>query len=809
MPDIFVVQSSALPSSTRLVAFHGTEGISKLYRFELYLVMTNDVGHSFDMAAAVGQPLTISLQRSESENSGDSTFVRSGVLGSIELLNDTAGRCVFRATLVPRLALLAMAFHSRIFTEKAIPEIIQSVLQKGGVTDCTLQLQGAYVAEEHVCQYRESDYAFITRWMEREGIYYYFEHSEGGETLVLADDRSAHQPYGGKPVRYYPQPGGANTAKDSFYAFTCRHEAVPSAVRLKDHNYANPAVPVTGQALVSPNGFGEVSLFGARFFSAGDGERLARVKAESLAATSVVYQAIGNAATLLPGFTFELDEHPRAAFNTRYLAIEAEHWCIQNRDMPELSELVSWRENYRIEGKAIAATVQFRAAQVTAWPRIYGTEPAVVDGAAVSEYAQIDTHGRYRIKFHFDESDLTGGKASTWVRMLQPHGGGIEGFHFPLRAGTEVMCSFEGGDPDRPAIVGVAPNALTPSPVTSGNNTRNVIQTGGRNRLEIEDQAGQERITLSTPHANTYIRMGAPNAGSTYEVKTNGHAFTWIGGSSENIVGGNRTAITVGISESIVGGFALSMVGGYSGSFVAGYSQNVILGYRDTRILGNESTNVYGNRKTRIKGTRKTTIGGDSTTLLMSNRELTVRGYSDLTIFGKRDTHIRGRDKGVFDNGRETTVFVENKTTINGKNETRVTGPRKTEIVGLDTSDFRAGRKTTVHAVGSFTDITGQSVTKIKGGSRTTVRGWRKSTVVGPASSTVTGLYKTEIGTRVERIHGTKTERIDGLAYKRAPLEVKQLSMSELKTKGFNAKAQIYRISSQLDLLQSELHIVK
>ncbi|WP_437569376.1 type VI secretion system Vgr family protein [Sorangium sp. So ce542] len=808
MPDLFVVQSSALPSSTRLVAFHGTEGISKLYRFDLYLVMTNDVGHGFDMAAAVGQPLTISLQRSESENSGDSSFVRSGVLGSIELLNDTAGRCVFRATLVPRLALLAMAFHSRIFTEKAIPEIIQAVLHKGGVTDCDLLLQGAYAAEEHVCQYRESDYAFITRWMEREGIYFYFEHGEGGETLVLADDRSAHQPYGGKPVRYYPQPGGANTAKDSFNAFTCRHEAVPSAVRLKDHNYANPAVPVTGQALVSPNGFGEVSLFGARFFSAGDGERLARVKAESLAATSVVYQAMGNAATLLPGFTFEIDEHPRAAFNTKYLAIEAEHWCIQNRDMPELRELVPWRENYRIEARAIAATVQFRAAQVTAWPRIYGTEPAVVDGAAVSEYAQIDTHGRYRIKFHFDESDLTGGKASTWVRMLQPHGGGIEGFHFPLRAGTEVMCAFEGGDPDRPAIVGVAPNALTPSPVTSGNNTRNVIQTGGRNRLEIEDQAGQERITLSTPHANTYIRMGAPNAGSTYEVKTNGHAFTWIGGSSENIVGGNRTAITVGISESIVGGFSLSMVGGYSGSFVAGYSQNVILGYRDTRILGNESTNVYGNRKTRIKGTRKTTIGGDNTTLLMSNRELTVRGNSDLTIFGKRDTHIRGRDKGVFDNGRETTVFVKNKTTINGKSETRVTGTRDTEIVGRATSDFRGGRKTTVLGANETT-IRGSSTTEIFGPRKTTVTGNSESTINGNGEGTVTGLYKTKIGSRVEVINGTKYERIKGLAYKKAPNEIKELSISNIRAKGYRAAYEIMMIKTHLGLTNADLHILK
>lgn len=804
MPDTFVVQSSALPTSIKLAAFHGTEGLSKLYRFELYLITTRDAGHELDMAAAVGQPVTVSLERSD----GGERFVRSGVIGSIELINDFAGRCVFRATMISRLELLTLSVHSRIFSEKTIPEILQSVLQQGGVTDCALQLRGAYKPEEHVCQYRENDYAFIARWMEREGIYYYFEHEEGGETLVLTDDRSVHQPNGGKPVRYYPQPG-ANTARETIRAFTCRHGAVPGAVRLKDYDYANPAVPVSGQASVSPSGFGEVSLYGARFFSPSDGERLARIKAESLSAAGVVYQATGASVTLVPGFTFEIEEHPRAAFNTTYLTTEVEHWANQAPEVPELQGLTPWEDNYRIEAKAIAATAQFRAPQVTAWPRIYGTEPAVVDGPGVSEYAQIDSHGRYRVKFHFDESDLTGGKASTWVRMLQPHGGGIEGFHFPLRAGTEVMCAFAGGDPDRPAIVGVAPNALTPSPVTSGNNTRNVLQTGGRNRLELEDQAGQERITLSTPYDNTYIRMGAPNAGASYEVKTQGHAYTWIGGSSENIVTGNRTAITVGISESIVGGFSLSFVGGYSGSFVAGYSQNVILGYRDTRIVGNESTNVYGNRKTRIKGTRKTTIGGDNTTLLMSNRELTVRGDSDLTIFGKRKTHIRGRDKGIFDTGRETTVNLLNKTTINGKSETRVTGTRDTEVVGRATSDFRTGKKTTVHAGGTDTTIRGGSTTKIFGPRKTTVTGPSISKIVGPADGVVTGLYKTRIGSRVEIINGTKYENIKGLAFKRAPLEIKKLNAAEITAKGYKASAEIMTIKAHLGLSKADLHILK
>ncbi|WP_437852369.1 type VI secretion system Vgr family protein [Sorangium sp. So ce363] len=805
MPDNFVVQSSALPSSTKLVAFHGTEGISKPYRFELYLVMTNDVGQSFDMAAAVGQPVSISLERSD----GGEPFLRSGVLGSIELINEFAGRSVFRATMVPRLALLAMSFHSRVFTAQAIPAILQAVLQKGGVTDCSLQLQGSYTAEEHVCQYRETDYAFVARWMEREGIYYHFEHGEGGETLVLVDDKSAHQPHGGKPIRYYPQPGGANTAKDTFHAFTCRHDAMPGTVRLKDYNYATPAVPVTGQASVSPKGFGEVSLYGARFFSSGDGARLARIKAESLSATGVVYQAMGKAATVVPGFTFEIEDHPRAAFNTKYLTIEVEHWSNQAPDMPELRDFATWTENYRMEAKAIPVTTQFRAPQVTEWPRIYGTEIAIVEGAAVSEYAQIDTHGRYRIKFHFDESDLSGGKASTWVRMLQPHGGGIEGFHFPLRAGVEVMCAFEGGDPDRPAIVGVAPNALTPSPVTSGNNTRNVIQTGGRNRLELEDQAGQERVTLSTPYDNTYLRMGAPNGGSSYEVKSQGHAYVWIGGSSENIVGGNRTAITVGISESVIGGFSLSAVGGYAGSFIAGYSQNVILGYRHTTILGNEKTILRGNRKTTITKDRTTRIGGDDTFMLVGDRVATIRGNSSLRVFGRRNTNIQGRDKSTFFNGRETTIHVSNQTTVNGTSEVDINGTRRADVRGHATSNFYAGRTTTVHAGGSRKTIRGGNTAEVFGPVKFTLHGPKQSTVNGPAESTITGLYKTTIGSRIEIIRGTKTERINGLAYKYAPKEIKKVTFAEVNAKGLKHSVELYRIQYQLGFHKGQLHLIQ
>jgi type VI secretion system secreted protein VgrG len=170
---------------------------------------------------------------------------------------------------------------------------------------------------------------------------------------------------------------------------------------------------------------------------------------------------------------------------------------------------------YRVDLMAIAADQQYRHPSHTPWPRIDGFENGIVDGPASSEYAQIDDHGRYLVKFKFDEGTLKDGKASTFVRMMQPHGGAVEGFHFPLRKGTEVMFVFMGGDPDRPVIAGVVPNAQKPSPVLAVNHTQNIIQTGGHNFITLEDQSGSQYINIFCPvfETNLYLGIDRPVGG--------------------------------------------------------------------------------------------------------------------------------------------------------------------------------------------------------------------------------------------------------------------------------------------------------
>lgn len=538
MSDLITISSSVLPDSARVIGFRGVEAISRPYEIEVFVTVPQDMGDELDLADGIGAKAKLTLDRTDLTSP---PFVFAGVFSDLEILHAIDGRILLRAVMVPRLWQLGLSRHSRIFTKMTVPDIVKSVLEENGVTDVELRL-GAYEIEEHVSQYRESDLDFISRWMEREGIFYFFEHGDDGEKLVLCDQLMYDEDEGQRAVRFYPQLGHDRSAGYSLRTFKCRHTTLPAGVRVKDYDYAKPSLNVAGSATVADNGTGEVSLYGERFFTPSAGEKLARTRAEEMLARKVVYQAAGSRHHLRSGYTFELEEHPIGSFNTRYLTIEARHSGNQMVDHAHFRELtgIDHDDVYSVEILAIPAKTQFRAESRATWPRIYGMENGVVDGPADSEYAQIDDQGRYLCKFKYDESKLKNGKATTYVRMMQPHGGDIEGFHFPLRKGTEVVFSFLGGDVDRPVIAGVVPNAVNPSPVTSANHTKNVIQTGGRNRLEIEDKAGQERITFSTPYATTYLRMGHPVDGHELTLNTDQNALYEIGLNHDMNVGRKR-----------------------------------------------------------------------------------------------------------------------------------------------------------------------------------------------------------------------------------------------------------------------------
>ncbi|MCK9195936.1 MAG: type VI secretion system tip protein VgrG [Syntrophales bacterium] len=505
--------SKALPEDTfGVISMKGSEGISKPYEFEIMLVSGN-LEVDFDVIMQGTAKLVF-----HRETGGDAIY--NGIITHFEYLHAIGDYALYRAYLVPRLWWLSITKHNQIILDKSLPEFARMVLIDGGLTadDFEFRLHGDYDPVEYVCQYNESHLNFLSRWLEREGIYYYFDQTESGEKVIFTDTRLAHTELAAGKVLTYSPPSGleALRAAEVVASFHCRRSLMPEKVFLKDYNYRTPSLEMTGEANVDPKGRGTVFFYNEHIKTPEEGKRLAKIRAESILCRREVYLGEGSVPFMLPGFTFSLENHDRKDFNHNYLITDIDHegnqtgYLLSGISVGQTGD----EENkvyYRNNFNAIPGPVQFRPEAKAEKPKISGTISGMIDAAGSGQYAELDPQGRYKILFPFDLSGRTGGKASNWVRMAQPYAGSDHGMNFPLHKGTEVLITFIDGDPDRPIIAGAVPNPETPSPVNADNQSMSVINTAGKNRIAIEDQAGSERILLHSPNQGSYVRIGAPN----------------------------------------------------------------------------------------------------------------------------------------------------------------------------------------------------------------------------------------------------------------------------------------------------------
>ncbi len=576
--------SGAAADAFGVVRFTGHEGISQLYRFDITLISGPS---ELDLDAIMEKPAVFSLLRA------DQNVAFHGVLEHFDVLQSSGGFIFYQASLVPALWWLTLRRNNQVFLDKSVPEIIGEVLKEGGLSgsEYELRLQRSYPKREYVCQYDESNYNFLCRWLEYEGLYFFFEHSGSGSKMVITDTKISHHPAPqSSSVRYQP-PSGLETAspEDVVSELTGRRNLVPKSVRVKDFNYRKPDLKAAGEAEVDAKGSGEVYIYGEHVRNESEGEALARVRAEEFKCREKVFYGKGTASFLRSGFTVALKEHFLGSFNQDYLITEARHEGSQAAWLTAgLAREFSERErepHYQVHFTAIPARVQFRAQRLTPEPRFHGTINARIDADVSGEYAALDAQGRYKVILPFDLSGREGGKASSFVRMMQPYAGADHGMHFPLHKGAEVLLSFIDGDPDRPIIAGAAPNPENPSVVKDKNQTQAVIQTGGQNTLLFEDTKDNQRFLLKTPTMGTYLRAGShdPQHEESEEEKgfrwhTEGKFVSEIGSDCSWNILGNKIEATVGSIEEVTAGAFTEITAGAFSEIVAGQLLDVVLG---------------------------------------------------------------------------------------------------------------------------------------------------------------------------------------------------------------------------------------
>jgi type VI secretion system secreted protein VgrG len=440
-----------------------------------------------------------------------------------------------------------------------------------------------------------------------------------------------------------PQSTGKDTSADeAIRTLRVCTAAVPKHVTVTDYSYMNPSLAVVGDADVVAGPGGVVSLFDVNVDVPADAKVHATTVSLRHLSAHTTYRAGGRVVGLAAGFTFALDEHPRAAMNQTYLVTRIRH---EGRDLVGKTAADRAREGYRCDVDAVPAGQRWLPPAVTPWPRIAGTVRAKIDGPQDSDYAQLDDAGRYLVRLMLDESGLPDGGASELVRMIQPHAGNPEGWHFPLRKGTEVQIAFLKGDPDQPVIAGVVPNPLTASPVTKTNASQNVLQTGGQTRLEIEDKQGSEYIDLSCPPKSTFLHLGAHAGLGThnfafstqgdYSMHTGANRDITVGGKQNESVTGNvtetyhsnqTTTVDSSLTETIDGGATQTIHAGATQSIDGGMTQTV---------SGGETRTVTGGQTETLTGGRTQTINGSSTESISASLTQTITGGATISTPAK------------------------------------------------------------------------------------------------------------------------------------------------------------------------------
>jgi len=516
---------TGFPEETFTVVKCSTQGgINKCYRAELIMVTRTP---RLDNAKLIMANALAFIKRNEQ------SFVPfRGIIAEIEEMRKVNDYIFCRVVFVPKLWLLTQTQGNQIFLDKTTPEILEEILVDGGVTknEFEFRLQGDYSRRwEYVCQYGESHYNFFARWLEHEGMYFYFESEDEGDKLIITDTKIVHmQAPQSVPLQYHPTSGlELGRADEVLSSFSARYTGVPKSVTLRDYNYRRPSLDLTGKADIAADGAGDVFIYGGHLQTPEEANRIAKIRAEEISSRQKVFHGESTAPFLRPGFAFEVQGHYEEEYNGKYLVTNINHEANQaayltaglRREMKEDYKEPSYCNTFT----AIPADVQYRPPLITPKPRFFGVMNARIDAESSGEYAELDSQGRYKVILPFDLSGRKGGKASAWLRMAQPYTGSGHGMHFPLHKGTEVLLTFIDGDPDRPIIAAAVPNPETPSVVNDQSSRKAGFITPGGGSLVADDTAGKEQVTLRQGN-DAMIAMRGSGLGSEAGIWSN---YAW------------------------------------------------------------------------------------------------------------------------------------------------------------------------------------------------------------------------------------------------------------------------------------------
>ncbi|MCC4589586.1 type VI secretion system tip protein VgrG [Xanthomonas campestris pv. cannae] len=627
----------------------GSEELSQLFSFDIDLLSE---GRDIDPKALLGKTATVEI---ETEGGGkrylDGLVTRFGMQGQDHRLYS------YHLRLQPWLWVATRRQDFRIFQFKTVPQIVEEVLSRYGYP-MQLKLTRAYRAWDYCVQYGESDFDFVSRLLEHEGAYYYFQHASGQHTLVIADDIVAgHEPLPGAAViPFYPPEKSATADRENIHAWTLGEEIKPGRYYNDDYDFKKPRSDLSNMRQQPPghaHDAYEIYEWPGGYVQHGDGEQYARVRLqEGLTGHSTV-RGESRHRSLATGYTFTLENYPRGDQNRQYLITGVTYHLHEN---PRSSSFNSAKPGEALKHNeeqgsfqkfsltAQPTSLPYTPARKTPKPRTTGPQTAVVVGPA-GEEIWTDEYGRIKVQFHWDRLGAMDENSSCWVRVATSWAGSGFGAISIPRIGHEVVVDFLNGDPDYPLVVGCVYNAANMPPwALPGNATQSGIKTqsskggafgdgmkngaGDANAIRFEDKKGAEQVWL--------------HAQKDQLIEVENDEDHWVGQDRRKTIDRDET--------------------------------NTI--HRD------RTETVDRNEKITVHGWRTEEVDGDETITIHSNRTERVDHNETISIGDNRDETVGANEDIRIGSNRSKTVGRNENASI-GRNWSIATGRLKTETVGV------------------------------------------------------------------------------------------------------------------------------
>jgi type VI secretion system secreted protein VgrG len=588
---------TALPVDELLLeGFSGSEAVSGPFAYTLDLLSESP---AVPAAKVLRAPACVTIKGVKSERT------IHGLVRSFTRLGSSEDLTSYRAEVVPWLWFLSLSTDCKIFQNLSVPEIVEQVFTGLGYKDFQFKLVKSYPKRLYCVQYRETHLNFVSRLLEEEGIFYFFEHSADKHLMILGDDNSAFKPCPGQPAARMATDAGAWQEEDVVLSCECEDAVHTGKVTLRDYDPEQPLLSL--ESSVAGKEPEEVYAYPGGYTMLEEGERYARLQLEAEEVQRQVIRGGSTCRAFQTGYRFDLKEHEAKEANQAYVLLEMRHSA-------RAGDYRSWDTapmDYQNDFLAIPASVPYHPPRRSYKPRVWGSQPALVVGKK-GEEIWTDKHGRVKVQFYWDRLGKKDENSSCWIRVSQPWAGKGWGSLAIPRIGQEVLVEFLEGDPDLPIITGKVYNADQTPPydpskggVVSGLRS-NTHKGKGYNEMSMDDTAGKEKITI---HAQ-------------YDMST-----TVEHDDTQKIVSGNRTI------EIVAGKHTETIKGDTTINVTAGKQANTVNKSID---ITSQTAYIHLKAETEIQlevGSSKLLMKKDGT-ISMTGVDIGVTGSKSVTVKG-------------------------------------------------------------------------------------------------------------------------------------------------------------------------------